>query len=338
MRKTLAAAALALALPATAQEVALRIHHFAAPEAPLHALLAAPWARRLEAESGGRLRIRVFPSMALGGRPSSLADQAKQGEVDIVYTMPAFTSGRFPKTEVFELPLLHGDAMSSTLALQDYFDKHLQEEYADYRVLLLHAHDGAVLHASRPVRRLEDFQGLKIRIANRGGAVLLRALGATAVGTPAGELTRMLAEGLLDGCLLPFSRVPAHRLETLARHHARLGDEGPGLGTSVFAFLMNPASYARLDPALRELVDAHSRRHLAWYAGKSWTEAAQAGIAAARGAGNAFVELSAAERKRVQAAVAPELARTLSEISRRQGFDAAGLYADAEAMIQRYRE
>ena len=336
MRITLAAAALALALPAKAQEAAtLRLHHFAPPHAAAHAALAAPWAAKLEKDSGGRLRIDVSPALSLGGTTADLERQAREGDVDIVLTAAAFTPGRFPRTEVFELPLLEGGASAATFALQDYFERHLQAEYRDYQVLLLYAHDGAALHVSRPVRRLEDLKGLKILAPGRAGGVLLRAAGAVPIGLPAAQLPEMLAKGLLDGCLAPFAAVADHGLHTLVRHHVRFE---PGLGTSVFAMLMNPASYAALPAPLRGLVDAHSRRHLAWYAGKAAAEAEAPGIAAARAAGNELASLAPAQAERLRAAAAPEIERFLDDLSRHGRFDARALYRDAQQLMGKYRK
>lgn len=336
MRITLAAAALALALPAAAQETTtLRMHHFAAPHAAAHAALAAPWAAKLEKDSAGRLRIHVSPALSLGGTPADLERQAREGDIDIVLTAAAFTPGRFPRTEVFELPFLEGGAAAATFALQDYYERHLQAEYRDYQVLLLYSHESATLHVDRPVRRLEDLKGLKIRAPGRAGGVLLRAAGAVPIGTPAAQLSQMLAKGLLDGCLAPFAALAEHGLAKLVRHHVRFE---AGLGTSVLAMLMNRESYAALPAPLRELVDAHSRRHLAWYAGKTGAEAEAAGLAAARAAGNELASLAPAEAGRLRAAAAPEIERFLDDLSRHGGFDARALYREAQELMKKYRQ
>ena len=335
MRITLAALAAALALPAAAQELTLEMHHFAPPQAAVHALLAAPWAAKLEKDSGGRLRIPVSPALSLGGTSGDLERQVREGEVDIVVTAAGFTPGRFPRTEVFELPFLNADARAATFALQDYYDRHLQAEYRDYHVLLLFAHDGAALHVNRPVRRLEDLKGLKIRAAGRAGGVFVRGVGATAIGSPAPQLPQMLAKGLLDGCLAPFAAVAEYDLQKLVRHHVTFEARA---GTTVLAMLMNRGKYAALPPALRRLVDEHSRRHLAWYAGKTWAELEQPGIAAARAAKNDLASLAPAEAERIRAAVAPEIARFLADLSHHGGFDAQALYRDAQAMVARYQK
>lgn len=325
MRIVLAAAALLVALSAAAQEATLRMHHFAPPQAPAHALLAAPWAARLEKESGGRLRIPVFASLALGGAPAGLAQQVREGEVDIVLTAAGFTPGRFPRTEVFELPLAHAGAMANTWALQDYYERHLREEYRDYHVLLLFADDGAALHASRPIRRLEDLRGLKIRSAGRGGAAFLRGVGAVAVGSPAAELPQMFAKRLLDGCLAPFSALAEGGMEKSLAHHVAFDER---IGVTVYALLMNPGRYGALPEPLRRLLDAHSRRHLAWYAGKTWSELEPPRPGAA---------LAPEEMLRIRAGAAAEIERTLAEMSRHGRFDAAALYREAKAMVEKYK-
>lgn len=336
MKRILALAAAALAFPAAAQNATLRVHHFLPAEAAPHALLVAPWAHRLEKESGGRLRFEIFPSMQLGGTPMTLADQLSEGLIDAALVLPGAAGGRYPRTEVFEIPFLEAGAMAGTLALQDYYDKHLREEYRDFRPILLWAQAGAVVHVNRPIAKLEDFKGLKIRAANRAAGTFLRGVGAIAVGSPLGDLPGMLAKGLLDGCLLPYELAATYRVHEDLRHHVTLGGARARIGTSVLAFLMNRDAYAGLAPDLRELLDAHAGRNLAWYAGKSWSEAERAGLEAAKRHDNRVSSLEGPELERIRAAVQPEIERFLDELSRQGGFDAAALHSDARAMIEKY--
>ena len=81
-------AGLAAASPAEAQEITLRLQHFLPPPSVTHKNFVEPWVRKVEAESGGRIKIEIYPSMQLGGSAPSLYDQVRDGVVDIVWTLP----------------------------------------------------------------------------------------------------------------------------------------------------------------------------------------------------------------------------------------------------------
>jgi TRAP-type C4-dicarboxylate transport system substrate-binding protein len=175
------AAVVALTASATvsqAQEVTLRMHTFIPPVANPSKTFLIPWAERIGKESNGRIKVQPFWAMQLGGKVPQLLDQAKDGVVDIVWTLPGFTPGRMPRVEPFELPFVHKDALSSTLALQDFQEMHLGPDLKDYQTLLVHVHDGFLFQTKEPILKLEDLKGKKIRAASRGGVWLLEALGA----------------------------------------------------------------------------------------------------------------------------------------------------------------
>ena len=129
----LAAVALA-AGSAAAQQVTLRLHTLIPPPANPYKTFLKPWTERIAKASKGKLKIQIYPSMQLGGKPPQLVDQVRDGVVDIVWTLPGYTAGRFSRLEVFELPFVHVDPLSSTLALQEFQAKHLKEEFKDYKV------------------------------------------------------------------------------------------------------------------------------------------------------------------------------------------------------------
>src|SRR5690606_2985558 len=99
-------AMLGLTAAAAAQEITLRLHQFLPPQSTVPAEILTPWAKRIEAQSGGRIRIEIYSSMALGGKPSDLYDPAREGVVDMVYTLVGYTPGRFPRVAVFAMPFM----------------------------------------------------------------------------------------------------------------------------------------------------------------------------------------------------------------------------------------
>ena len=89
---------------ASAQQITLRLHGFLPAPAPIPKDFLAPWAKKVEADSKGRIKIELYPSMQLGGTPAQLYDQLKDGVIDLTWVPPGYTPGRFPKSETFELP------------------------------------------------------------------------------------------------------------------------------------------------------------------------------------------------------------------------------------------
>lgn len=328
-------ACLLLPVPAAAQTITLKLSHFVPPVAPPHATFLAPWAARVEKESGGRLKVQIYPSMQLGGTPPQLVDQIRDGVVDIGWTLPGYTAGRFPKTEIFEIPFLHSSALATTLALQDYYEKHLREEYKDYHVLLLHVHGGALVHAGKPIVKLEDYRGLKIRTPNRGGSVFLRGVGASAVGAPVPEVPQMLSKGVIDGALLPYEIANPLKVHELVKYHSEFAGPQPRIGTSVFLFGMNKKAYESLPADLKKVIDANSGRHIAAMAGQNWDNIEKPGKEAAVKAGGEFPVMPLPEVQRVRAAVKPEVDKFIKDLSA-AGFDAAALYAEAQALIAKH--
>jgi TRAP-type transport system periplasmic protein len=89
---------------AGAAEVSMRLHHFMGGVSPGHREFLVPWAQKVESESGGRIKIDVFPSMQLGGAPPQLFDQARDGVVDLVWTLSAIRPTAFPSSRCSSCP------------------------------------------------------------------------------------------------------------------------------------------------------------------------------------------------------------------------------------------
>ena len=170
---------------ALAQEVTLRLHQFLPPQANVPALVLDVWAETIERESGGRIAIESYPAMALGGTPPELMDQVIDGIADIAWTVNGFTPGRFPRSEVFELPFFLNDARAASYAYWQLAQEEMASaDYADVHLLATWVHGPGMFHTNVPVRTPEDLQGLKIRGGSRMVNDLLTRLGAEPVGMP----------------------------------------------------------------------------------------------------------------------------------------------------------
>lgn len=321
--------------PANAQEVTLRWQTFVPPVAN-PSKFYKPWAEKIEKESGGKLKIQLFWSMQLGGKAPQLLDQARDGVVDIVWTLPGFTPGRMPRTEPFELPFVHKDALSSTLALQDYQAMHLAPDLKDYHPLLVHVHDGFFFQTKFPIKTMADLKGKKIRAAARSGVWLLEAMGATGLGLPLPQIPQALSKGVIDGVTLPYEIAPAVKTPELVDHFTTLAGPQPRLGTNIFTLLMNKAAYEKLSPELKKVLDDNSGSHVAQWAGQTWRDIEQPGKAAVMAqTKNQFYTLPETEVAKIRKAAEPVFQRWFDEVAK-QGIDGPKLLSDARMLVDKY--
>jgi TRAP-type C4-dicarboxylate transport system substrate-binding protein len=341
LRRTLLGTGLALAAPATlraqgAPQFTFRLHSFSSPTALDHTMHLDPWAAKVAAESGGRIKIDVFPAMQLGGQPRDLVQQLEDGVVDIIWTVPGFTPGRFMGTEGLELPFLNtGLSVTESAAAMEFAAKHLAEtEYRGIKIISIHSTDRALIHTSRkPIRTLEDFRGLKLRVAGRFIGEAVTALGATPVGIPLGGVYEATARSQVDGFLINWAITQPFRLYEVAKFHSE--PPGVGLFQGMILTLMNGRSYNRLPPDLKAVIDANSGSALAVNRGAIWDSQTAAAVDAARGAGNEIIGIGPQEMARWRTAVAPAYEAWVAEMTRR-GRNGRAMFEDLQAITARH--
>ena len=313
----------------------LRLHHFLSPTSTTHAEMLAPWAAAIEKESQGQLKIDIYPAMQLGGSPTQLYDQARRGTADIVWTLPGYTSGRFPLMEAFELPFMAGTAEATSQAAYEYYTKYAQEEFKGVHILAVHVHAPGVFHMkNKPIRRLEDMRGLKIRGPTRIITDMLSNYGATPVAMPVPALPDALAKGVVDGALIPYEVARPLRVHELTNSHT--GVRGArGLYTAVFILAMNKNRYDALSPDLRAAIDKHSYLPLVRSAGRTWDKADLPVIQAAQERGNAFYYIEGTELAKWQELSTVVTRKWIKEMTAK-GHDGALLVQEAQRLIEKY--
>ena len=331
-----AVAALALSGTAMAQTVTLRLHQMLPPQATIPAKAIVPWAQKVEAESGGKIKVQLFHAMQLGGAPPQLFDQARDGVVDITWTVLGYTPGRFPKTEVFELPFMSSSAEASSKALQEYVEKFAADEFKDIKLIAVHTHGPGLFHTKQPVVGLESLRGMKIRGGSRIINNMLTKLGATPVGMPVPAVTEALSKGVIDGTTIPWEVTPALKVSELVKNHTTFAGK-EGLYTQTFAFSMNKASYDKLPADLKKVIDNNSGQVAAALFGKAMDDGDKAGREIAVKAGNKITELELAEVQRWKRTASTVETDWINEV-KGKGIDGAKLASEARALIAKYNK
>ena len=256
-----------------AQEIILKVHHPLPSTSTAHQKVLEPWCAKITAESKGRIKCQIYPSMQLGGSVPQLYDQVKDGVVDVIWTVAGYSAGRFPLVEVFELPFFMNNAESSSKALWDYVQLYDADEFKDVHPIAFHLHGGGVFHMiKKPIVHRSDLNGMKVRAPTRQTTKMLAALGATPVGMPVPQVPEALQKGVIDGTILPYEVMPALKVDELTKYHSGPDDSQPLIYNSVFIIAMNKARYDALPPDLKQVIDANSGIGLSGQIGRLFAE------------------------------------------------------------------
>jgi TRAP-type C4-dicarboxylate transport system substrate-binding protein len=327
------AGTVALAMPAIvrAQDTTtLRVHQMLPAQATIPRAAIEPWTKRVEEASGGRLKFELYPAMQLGGAPADLYDQARDGVVDLIWTVLGYTPGRFPKSEVFELPFMVSKGESTSVAFQQFVEANSMDEFAGVKLLCVHTHGPGLFHTKDPVTKLEDLQGMKIRGGSRIINDMLTRLGAEPVGMPVPQVPEALSTGVITGTTIPWEVTPSLKVAELVKNHT--GFSGThGLYTQTFAFTMNQDRYNSLPDDLKALIDQNSGVETARAFGATMDAGDAVGLKIAQDLGNNIVTLDEAETQRWKDAAQATVDKFYADATA-AGFDGKALHDAAKAL------
>ena len=167
------------------------------------------WSESLEKGSGGRLVVKRFPNAQMGPTPQHY-DFARTGQAEASWFLHGGTPGRFPLTEIINLPFMVGSSEIGTKVLNDteLRSKYLDAEHKGLKILLLFTHQPGGPHTTKKaIRNLDDFKGMRLRFASPTVRDLVAALGATPVGVPPTEIAEQLSKGTIDGAFMDYGGV-----------------------------------------------------------------------------------------------------------------------------------
>jgi TRAP-type transport system periplasmic protein len=323
---------------AASDVVTLKVEHFLPTSSNFHKFILVPWCDKISKESGGKLKCQIYPSMQLGGTPSQLFDQIRDGITDIGWSLPTYQAGRFTKAEAFELPFIARSSERGSQALWDYIQKDALDEFKGTKLIFTHLHDGSQLQfGKKSVKNLEDLKGLKVRAPSRIGSMTLAALGAVPVQMPAPAVPEGISKAVVDGASIPWEVMTAFKLQEICKTHTETAPNQAKHAYSIFVFAMNPAKYNSLPPELKKVIDNNSGLATSKWVGKTFdsftTPARQ--IATARH--NTFNVLTDAEYKRWVKATGTVDDEWIKEVNAKGG-NGKALLNDAKAFLKKYKD
>ncbi len=287
-----------IASGSAAAEINLSLAYFMGPKHFFNPTVFQRFADQVEELSDGEITVTQFPGGALNSSPRKQYAIMLEGVADIVFTLPGYTSELFPKTNLLELPGICDHAIECTHALLNA--RHELEKEYDAKVLaFIGSGPQILLTRDKPVRTLEDMQGLKIRAASKVSAQFIEALGASAVAQPITVVHQNLANGVIDGVITTSAAIRLFKLHEPADY---LTTYFPGSGLS-FVILMNRQVYESFSDQQRAWIDAAASDELSLAGAHSYHKANLASVQQAREAGVQVIEISESEKLRFETAI-----------------------------------
>ena len=187
---------------------------------------AANLAAALEKDSGGRIKVQLYPASQLGSIPRTI-EGTQFGAIQMDVVPPEFMVGLDPRFEVLAAPgLLDSQAHGQRLAADPEVLKLMLGLGATkglHGVALFMA-EQSVLVTRMALRHLADFKGKKIRIfASQFQSEAFGRLGITPVAMTLGDVLPGIQQGTIDGAVTGIGPVANFHMVDAAKFVTRTG-------------------------------------------------------------------------------------------------------------------
>jgi TRAP-type C4-dicarboxylate transport system substrate-binding protein len=229
--------------------VKLRYAHWFQPTHP-HAILIDQWCKEVEKRTDGRVKVTHFPGNILGPQTQTY-DSVAKGVIDMGMFVLSYTMGRFPLSEVLDLPIgWHGGSQATKLDNQ-FYKKFKPKEFDDVKVFYLHAFGPIFIHTKQPISKLEEIKELRIKATGMSSKIVA-ALGGTPVTIPITEAYDALKRGLADGLIINNEVLKTFRFGEVVK--TTVIDHGMS-GTTTFMVAMNKEKWNSLPKDIQQIID-----------------------------------------------------------------------------------
>jgi TRAP-type C4-dicarboxylate transport system substrate-binding protein len=313
------------------QPIELKLTHFVTEQHAMSRWLAK-WAEKLQKDSGGRIVVKIFPNSTMGPVQQQY-DLARTGQADIAWFLHGVTPGRFPLTEIVQVPYLVGSAEIGTKTLNDpeLRAKYLDAEHKGVKVLILLTHQPGNIHTTKkPIRTTEDMKGMRIRFASPTIRDFVAALGATPVGVPPTEQVEQLQKGTIDGVFIDYGGAGiAFKMGGLVKHSTEMYSY-----VSSFGVVMNQDTWNKLPPDLQALI-TKSVQGVEKEIGEAWDGLDIPGKKALMDGGGEAIKLSPAEDAKFRKIGADVTAAKIKEIDGK-GLPGTAVYQMMKSLSEKH--
>ncbi|WP_342510989.1 TRAP transporter substrate-binding protein DctP [Sporosarcina sp. FSL K6-1522] len=211
-----------------------------------------PWTEFVEKETNGRVKVNVFHGGTLGKATSAFED-TRGGIADLgaVISTYYYDSIFFPYT-IGNLPFAFPDSTIGGEIMTKFGEKYAVDAIEEEVHYLggSFVTDPYNLFSQKPVRKIEDIKGLKMRVQGKSDVPLVEAWGGVPVSIPLDETYEALQKGTLDTAFYSTIGVLGHKYYEVAPYVMKMG-------TTVTPVIpiMNKDYYESLPEDLQKMFD-----------------------------------------------------------------------------------
>ncbi|MCX5810057.1 MAG: TRAP transporter substrate-binding protein [Proteobacteria bacterium] len=255
--------------------------------------LLESWCKELEKRTNGRVKVNYYPAGTLVPAVQAY-DAATKGISDVGNHVLGYTVGRFPLTEVLDLPLGYPNNTVPTKLANAFYAKFNPKEFNDVKVLWFHAQAPGIIHTkTKPINKLEDLKGMKMRTYG-SNAKLMSLLGGTPVAMPMTDVYDALSRGVAEGLMCAYEATEGFRFGDQLKYST---ENFTTSYSAVFVVMMNKDKWNSLPPDIQKIVDDMSKEYIEKYAAM-WDDIEKSGKAYLIKRGNKIISLSNEEQAR----------------------------------------
>ncbi len=259
------------AMGASTKVIELKYGHHNKPLSFAQKYAQVPWAEKIEEVTQGKVKVTVYPGATLF-KPKDAYDACVSGIADMAWGFTGLFHSRFPLTNMVSLPLLGiKDAEMGSRCMWHLYEKFpaVRAEYKDVKLLAFHTHRGGPIGTSKPVHRLKDFKGLKIRTPGGGPLDLMRATGAAPMKIGPDDIYLNMEKGVIDGWTIDPEGAEGRKLQEVTDYYIL-----PYSYVGCFWITMNKRKWNSLPTDIQDQIMSVSGKYAAKFLGNAWDRSA----------------------------------------------------------------
>ena len=262
---------------------------------------AVEWGKEIEKRTNGRVKITMFPGGTLTPGDKCY-DGVVKGLSHVGMSVFSYTVGKFPLMEVIDLPLGYKSGAVATTVTNEFYAKFKPKELDEVKVMFLMGIAPSKIHTKKPVYKLEDLKGMKIR-ATGTVARIVAALGATPVAMPMPDTYDALSRGVVEGVVCPIEALEGWRLGEVVKYTT----QNISTTNSIAQFVvMNKGTWNSLSPDIQKIIEKINEEWIPKM-GAQWDELDKSALDFVIKKGNKIISLTMEEQEQWVKAVRPLL-------------------------------